>query len=252
MSAAIERLDDVRMDEVHLTTPVADADIARLKLGDVVYLTGVLYTAREGVYRKVVDEGRDLPDTLRRLTNVNFHCSPAATVKPDGTYAVEAVTATASFRFGKSMSRWFERSGARVIVGKAGLTETAYREWFVPHGAVYLTTVGYGLGATYGRSIRRVVDVVWLRELGIAQAAWVLEVDRIGPFLVEGDREGHSLFALANREVNLRLAEVYKDLPPPALSRFGETLSRQEEVVGGADTAPDGPRHPQTPTPPLR
>lgn len=231
MSAAIERLDDVAMDEVHLTTPVAGADLARLKLGDIVYLTGVLYTAREGVYRKVVDDGLGLPPGVREVTNVNFHCSPAAAVRPDGTHAVEAVTATASFRFGKSMSRWFERSGARVIVGKAGLTETAYREWFVPHGAVYLTTVGYGLGAAYGRCIKRVVDVHWLRELGIAQALWVLEVERIGPFLVEGDREGRSLFALANREINLRLAEVYRDLPPPALSRFGETLSRQDEVV---------------------
>ena len=231
MSLAYQRLDDVRMDEVHLRAPVSDADIARLKLGDVVYLSGVLYTAREGVYRKVVDEDRGLPAGVRELTNVNFHCSPAATVRADGAYAVEAVTATASFRFGKSFPKWFARSGARVIVGKAGLTETEYREWFVPAGAVYLTTVGYGLGASYGRGISRVIDVHWLSELGIAQAMWVLEVDRLGPFLVEGDRDGRSLFALANREINQRLAEVYRELPPPALSRFGETVSREDEVV---------------------
>lgn len=227
----VSRLDDITMDEVRLTTPVSDADLARLKLGDVVYLDGILYTAREGVYRKVVDEGRGLPPSVLALTNVNFHCSPAASVHADGTYAVEAVTATASFRFGKSMSRWFERSGARVIVGKAGLTEAAYREWFVPHGAVYLTTVGYGLGATYGRSIKRVVEVHWLKELGIAQALWVLEVERLGPFLVEGDRAGRSLFALANREINARLREVYRDLPPFAMGRFGEQTSCEEEIV---------------------
>lgn len=225
-----ERLDDVAMDEVRLTMPVSDAAIAALKLGDVVYLDGVLYTAREGVYRMVVDEGRGLPPGLGELTNVNFHCSPAATRRADGTYAVEAVTATASFRFGRSFTRWFERSGARVIVGKAGLTEVAYREWFVPHGAVYLTTVGYGLGAAYGRAIRRVVDVHWLAELGIAQALWVLEVERLGPFLVEGDREGRSLFALANREIDRRLAEVYRGLPRYALSRFGEASPRDEVV----------------------
>lgn len=225
------RLDDLAMDEVHLTTPVSAEAIRSLKLGDVVYLSGALYTAREGVYRQVVDKGVPLPESVRRLTNVNFHCSPAASVRPDGTHVVEAVTATASFRFGRSMATWFERSGARVIVGKAGLTELAYREWFVPHGAVYLTTVGYGLGAAYGRTIRRVREVHWLRELGIAQALWVLEVERIGPFLVEGDAEGRSLFALANREVNLRLAEVYRDLPPPALSRFGEVIVRTDEVV---------------------
>jgi L(+)-tartrate dehydratase beta subunit len=225
------RLDDVRMDEVCLATPVSEAEIARLKLGDVVYLDGLLYTAREGVYRKVVDEGCGVPAGVAALTNVNFHCSPAASVKPDGSYAVQAVTATASFRFGKSFTRWFERSGAKVIVGKAGLTETAYREYFVPHGAVYLTTVGYGLGATYGRAIKRVVDVHWLTELGIAQAMWVLEVERLGPFLVEGDREGRSLFALANREIDLRLAEVYRDLPRYAMSRFGEAIARSDELV---------------------
>jgi L(+)-tartrate dehydratase beta subunit len=225
------RLDDVRMDEVRLRAPVSAAEVARLKLGDVVYLDGILYTAREGVYRKVVDEGCGVPAEVAALTNVNFHCSPAASVKPDGSYAVEAVTATASFRFGKSFTRWFERSGAKVIVGKAGLTETAYREYFVPHGAVYLTTVGYGLGATYGRAIKRVVDVHWLRELGIAQAMWVLEVEKLGPFLVEGDREGKSLFALANREIDLRLAEVYRDLPRYAMSRFGEATARTDEVI---------------------
>jgi len=227
----IRRLDDVEMNEIQLTTPITAEAIRSLKLGDVVYLSGALYTAREGVYRQVVEKNVPLPAGVRELTNVNFHCSPAASVRPDGSYAVEAVTATASFRFGKSMTAWFERSGAKVIVGKAGLTELAYREWFVPHGAVYLTTVGYGLGAMYGRSIKRVIDVHWLKELGIAQALWVLEVDKIGPFLVEGNAEGRSLFALANREINLRLDEVYKTLPAPALSRFGEVLSRKDEVV---------------------
>jgi L(+)-tartrate dehydratase beta subunit len=218
------------MDELRLSTPVAEADLDRLKLGDVVFLDGFVYTAREGVYRKVVDEGRGLPDGVRQLTNVNFHCSPAATQRPDGRYSVEAVTATASFRFGRSMPRWFEQSGAKVIVGKAGLSELAYREWFVPHGAVYLTTVGYGLGAAYGKCIKGVREVHWLRELGIAQALWVLEVERLGPFLVEGDRAGRSLFALANQEINHRLHEVYRGLPRYSMSRFGEATPEQEIV----------------------
>src|SRR5256885_16849348 len=190
------------MDEVELTTPVGSADIGRLKLGDVVYISGVLYTAREGVYRKVVEQGVDFPASVRALTNVNFHCSPAATGRPDGTYAVEAVTATASFRFGKSMSRWFERSGAKVVVGKAGLTELAYREWFVPHGAVYLTTVGYGMGAAYGRGIRRVREVHWLAGLGIAPAMWGLEVGRPRPLLLAGGRAGRRPFGRAHPAIH--------------------------------------------------
>jgi L(+)-tartrate dehydratase beta subunit len=231
MTRMIERLEDVTMDTVVLTAPVSEAAIAGLKLGDIVYMDGVLYTAREGVYRKVVEEGSEFPSSVRTLSNVNFHCSPAATVRPDGTHSVEAVTATASFRFGKFMHRWFERSGARVIVGKGGLTEKAYRELYGPYGAIYLTTVGYGLGATYGRAIKQVLDVKWLAELGIAQALWVLRVERLGPFLVEGDREGRSLFALANKEINRRLQEIYRGLPAFSMGRFGEHGSREEEVV---------------------
>ena len=91
----IERLDDVRMDEVRLRTPVGDADLAALKLGDVVYLDGILYTAREGVYRRVVDEGVDLPAGEQWKFTLLSARTPAASVRPDGTYAVEAVTATA-------------------------------------------------------------------------------------------------------------------------------------------------------------
>src|SRR2546429_6261635 len=201
MSGPPARLEDVRMREVHLTTPVSAAAIPSLELGDVVYVSGVLYPAREGVYRNVVERGVPMPPGVRETTNVNFHCSPAAAIRPDGTYAVQAVTATASFRFGQSMSRWVERSGAKVIVGKAGLTELAYRERVVPHGAVYLTTVGYGMGAAYGQGIRRVREVHWLQELGIAQARWVLEVARPGPFPAGGVRAGPTLCAPAHPQV---------------------------------------------------
>jgi len=74
-------------------------------------------------------------------------------------------------------------------------------------------------------------EVHWLQELGIAQAMWVLQVERLGPFLVEGDRQGRSLFALANAEINRRIADVYAGLPNFALGRFGETTARTDEVV---------------------
>ena len=61
MSGPPARLEDVKMREVHLTTPVSDAAIASLELGDVVYVSGVLYTAREGVYRNVVETRHSTP-----------------------------------------------------------------------------------------------------------------------------------------------------------------------------------------------
>jgi L(+)-tartrate dehydratase beta subunit len=51
-----------------------------------------------------------------------------------------------------------------VIIGKGGMTSEVYRKSFVPHGAIYLTTVGYGTGGLLGRGIKRVARVYWLEE----------------------------------------------------------------------------------------
>ncbi len=220
-----------KLETVRLNTPVAPDAIAGLELGQVVYLDGVVYTAREGVYRRILDDGVAPPVDFNGLTNVNFHCSPAAAVRPDGTYNVGAVTATASFRFSKWMARWIEASGARVILGKGGMAEADYKSVFVPAGAVYLTTVGYGTGALLGRGIRRVRDVFWLKELGIAQALWVFEVENFGPFLVESDVQGNSLFEQNNRAMASRLDALYENLKPPALRRYGETDDRKDELI---------------------
>lgn len=216
---------------VRLKTPVRRADLEPLELGDVVYLDGYVYTAREGVYRKVINEGLPLPEGLKELTNVSFHCSPAASVNGDGTFNIGAVTATASFRFGAVIPKWFEASDCLLILGKGGMTEDDYRNVFVPRGARYLTTVGYGTGALLGRGIKNVKAVHWLEELGIAQAIWVLEVANFGPFLVDSDGEGRSLFEQHNARLNQRIAGLYEGLKPPALSRFGETDDRRDELI---------------------
>jgi L(+)-tartrate dehydratase beta subunit len=129
------------------------------------------------------------------------------------------------------MADWFRISGAKVIIGKGGMSEEDYRALFVPVGAVYLTTVGYGTGALLGRGIKRVRDAHWLDELGIAQAMWVLEVERFGPLLVESDLAGNSLFEVNNRVINAGIAELYEGLKPPSLSRFGETDDRAKELI---------------------
>ncbi len=217
--------------EVRLSTPVTAEAIAGLELGQVVYLSGVVYTAREGVYRRILDDGVAPPVDFATLTNVNFHCSPAAAVREDGSYNVGAVTATASFRFSKWMARWLEMSGARVVIGKGGMSEADYKNIFVPQGDVYLTTVGYGTGALLGRGITRVRDAFWLEELGIAQALWVFEVENFGPFLVESDAEGSSLFEQNNRAMASRIDALYENLKPPALHRYGETDDRKDELI---------------------
>lgn len=74
-------------------------------------------------------------------------------------------------------------------------------------------------------------DVFWKGELGLAQAMWVLEVENFGPFPVECDIQGRSLFGLANAEVNETFQRVYEGLLQPALNRLGEVTLPTEEVL---------------------
>ena len=217
--------------EHRIGAPASEDELARLAIGDVVYIDGVIYTGREGVYKRLIDEGAPPPADLAALSNVNFHCSPAAAVDGDGSYRIGAVTATASFRFARWMERWFALSGARVIIGKGGMPEADYGRYFVPAGAVYLTTVGYGTGALLGRGVKRVRAVHWLEELGIAQALWVFEVESFGPFLVESDLAGNSLFARENAALDRRVEALYEGLREPALKRFGEATKRDDELI---------------------
>jgi L(+)-tartrate dehydratase beta subunit len=216
---------------VRLKLPVRDGDLDDLEVGTVVYLDGVIYTGREGVYKKVLEEGAQLPEGLSELSNANFHCSPAAAIEADGSYNVGGVTATASFRFSKWMRAWLELSGAKVIIGKGGMSVEDYRDILVPAGAIYLTTVGYGTGALLGRGIKGVRVVHWLEELGNAQAMWVFEVENFGPFIVESDLQGNSLFEQQGRLINANLEGMYAGLKAPALARYGETDDRKDELI---------------------
>ncbi len=227
----ITHIDQVQMTPHRLACPVDAAALRELKLGDLVYLDGVIFTGREGLYQRYLGEGQEPPVPIGDISNVNFHCSPAANRLENGDYVVKAVTATASFRFGKWMAEWFRRTGCKVIIGKGGMSSKDYKATFVPNQAIYLTTVGYGLGATYGRGVKGVKAAHWLEELGIAQAVWVLEVENMGPFIVESDADGNSLFELSNAEINKNLAGLYEGLPQPALRRFGETTNREDEVL---------------------
>ncbi len=214
-----------------LKTPLSSDQLAPLETGTVVYLDGVICTGREGVYKRVVDDGEALPEGLCEISNVSFHCSPAASDTDDGDYKIGGVTATASFRFSRWLPEWFAKTGCRAIIGKGGMSAEDYRAVFVPAGAVYLTTVGYGTGALLGRGIRRVVDVHWLDDLGIAQAMWVLEVERFGPLLLESDLRGRSLFESNNALINENIDRLYAGLKEPALARFGETGDKTDELI---------------------
>ena len=217
--------------KIRLSTNPTDAAIAALQIGDIVYLDGTIYTAREGVYMRVIEDGVDLPLDLPAVSAANFHCSPAATQHEDGSFALGAVTATASFRFSKWIGRWLAASGAKLIIGKGGMSPEDYCNHFVPNGAIYLTTVGYGTGALLGRGVKQVRELHWKKELGLAQAMWVIEVENFGPFIVESDHKGNSLFERENAKIAANLDAAYAGTKPAVLKRFGETDDRKDEMI---------------------
>ena len=218
-------------EKLKLSTNPKRSDLEALNLGDVVYLEGVVYTAREGVYKKVLEDGSNFPIDLPKVSATNFHCSPAAVQHEDGSFTLGAVTATASFRFSKWIGPWLEKSGAKLIIGKGGMSSKDYHEHFVPHGALYLTTVGYGTGALLGRGVRGVKSIHWKKEIGLAQAMWVIEVKNFGPFLVESDFIGNSLFERENEKIKKNIEKAYEGTKPAILKRFGETDDRTDELI---------------------
>ena len=212
------------------TTPTAEA-VADLRLGDVVYLDGLMYTAREGVYTRALEDKANLPIDLPADSAANFHCSPAARINEDGSFAMGAVTATASFRFRKWLPEWMSKTGARLIVGKGGMTSEDYKQYFVPNGAVYLSTVGYGTGALLGRGIECVEAVHWNEELGLAQAMWVIKCNKMGPFMVASDLDGNCLFERENAKIAENIPRIYEGTKPAVLKRYGESDDPAEEVI---------------------
>ena len=212
------------------TTPTQEA-LDDLQLGDIVYLDGLMYTAREGVYKRALEEKANIPMELPRDSAANFHCSPAARINPDGSFEMGAVTATASFRFAKWLPEWMEKSGAKLIIGKGGMTSKDYKSFFVPNGAIYLSTVGYGTGALLGRGVEKVEAVHWNEELGLAQAMWVIKCNNMGPFIVASDKHGECLFERENAKIAENLHRVYEGTRPATLKRYGETDDRSDEVI---------------------
>ena len=217
--------------EITLSTTPTDEAIIDLRLGDIVYLNGLMYTAREGVYMRALEDQANIPMDLPTQSAANFHCSPAARINVDGSFDMGAVTATASFRFSKWLPEWMDKTGAKLIVGKGGMTSKDYKDFFVPNGAVYLSTVGYGTGALLGRGIEKVEAVHWNEELGLAQAMWVIKCNRMGPFIVASDLDGNCLFERENAQIAKNIEKAYEGTKPAVLKRYGESDDRSDELI---------------------
>jgi fumarate hydratase class I len=170
--------------EVTLRAPITEEQIRALAVGDVVLVSGPMFTGRDAVHAHLMKH--DPPVDLRG--GVLYHCGPVVAKDGDG-WRVTAAGPTTSIREEPYQADIVKRYGVRVVIGKGGMgakTLAGLRE----SGGVYLNAVG-GAAQFYARCIER-VDGVSLMEFGTPEAMWHLQVKDF-PAIVTMDAHGNSL-----------------------------------------------------------
>jgi fumarate hydratase class I len=170
--------------EVVLRSPLTEEQVRALKVGDVVLVSGRMYTGRDAVHAHLMKH--QPPVDLRGA--VLYHCGPVVAKDGDG-WRVTAAGPTTSIREEPYQADIITRYGVRAVIGKGGMgakTLGALKE----AGAVYLNAVG-GAAQFYARAIDR-VDGVSLMEFGTPEAMWHLSVTDF-PAIVTMDAHGNSL-----------------------------------------------------------
>ncbi len=179
------------MKEVNLTIPIPKEKVLNLDAGDVVYITGVVYTARDMAHLRLLKLLRDkksLPEDFN--DGVIFHAGPVVK-KEAGEWKIWVIGPTTSTRM-EPYAEMVGELGVRAIVGKGGMGEDTIRS-LAKYGGVYLLAAP-GCGVIHSGAVKKVLRVHWLEELGMPEAIWVLEVNKWGPLIVGMDSHGRSIF----------------------------------------------------------
>jgi len=176
------------MAEYHLNTPLQDADLDKLRSGDVVFLTGTIYTGRDAAHKRLVDaldKGEKLPFELKGAAIYYVGPSPAPPGRPIG-----SAGPTTSYRMDAYAPR-LHSLGLKATIGK-GKRNDAVKAALKEHTAVYFGATG-GAGALLSQ---RIVDakVIAYEDLG-PEAIRELTVKDF-PLLVINDAHGGELYAV--------------------------------------------------------
>jgi fumarate hydratase subunit beta len=174
------------MAEYKMTTPLTDEDIEKLKIGDIVYLSGTIYTARDAAHKRLVDlidEGKELPFDLQGSVIYFVGPTPPKPGEPIG-----SAGPTTSYRM-DSFSPILISKGQKAMIGK-GKRSQEVKDACVKHKAVYFGATG-GAGALIAQRIKK-AEVIAYPELG-PEAIRKLEVEDF-PVTVVNDSYGGDLY----------------------------------------------------------
>jgi fumarate hydratase class I len=174
---------------IALRTPVSEAAVRALKVGDEVAITGTLFTGRDAVH-KYLHEGGQLPPGVQWAGAVLYHCGPVVIKDAAGDWKCVAAGPTTSIREEPYQGQIIREFGLRAVIGKGGMgdrTLAACREC----GCVYLHAIG-GAAQVLAQCIRRVPNVYFQEKFGAPEAIWEFEVVDF-PAVVTMDAQGNSL-----------------------------------------------------------
>jgi len=192
-----------------LKTPISEEDIRKLKVNDVIYITGIIITARDAAHRRALEfhkEGKKPPVNLQGLAV--FHCGPIVK-KEDDKWIVVAAGPTTSTRMDLFEDEFIKDFKVRVVIGKGGMGKKT-TEAMKRYGAVYGAFTG-GAGVLAAKAIKNVKSVEWY-DLGMPEALWVLEVKDFGPLTVAIDAYGNNLFEDVQKKVEESRQKIYQKL----------------------------------------
>ncbi len=196
--------------DYHLKIPVPEDEIRKLKMGDLVYVTGTVITARDEAHLKALElheKGEKLPVDFKGVGV--FHCGPIMK-KVDGEWTVIAAGPTTSARMEIFQDNFIETFRPALIIGKGGMgdrTSKACQEYGCVYGAF---TGGAALLAAQG--IKKVREVHWLEELGMPECLWVYDVEDFGPMIVTIDTHGNNMTQDIKEQVTARMEKIMAEM----------------------------------------
>lgn len=187
---------------IQLQAPFTEDKIRSLKVGDMVEITGVIFTGRDAVH-KWLHEGNKPPVSFK--DGIIYHCGPVM-IKEKGKWVAKAAGPTTSIREEPYQAGIIEKFGLRAVIGKGGMGDKT-RQACEKHGCVYLHAVG-GAAQVLAESIKEVQNVHGFDQFGSPEAIWELRVENF-PVVVTIDAHGNSLHKEVEASSSAKLAEVH-------------------------------------------
>ncbi|MBR7156701.1 MAG: fumarate hydratase C-terminal domain-containing protein [Lentisphaeria bacterium] len=198
--------------------PMSEADVKSLKLGEMITVSGLLFTGRSRFHIRAIEDDI-FPAIDYSKINCFFHVGPVMQQR-DGEWEVVSCEPTSSIRFERYGADVVRKFKLRTLIGKTTMgpaTAQALKEV----GGVYLSKIGLSGNALRGQ-VKKVHDVHFLDELGKTECTWIYEVEKFGPFFVAMDADGNNYFEELSAEAEAKMPEIEKELGIPAGYTFTE------------------------------